>query len=92
MGGPAEREFGRLLRQLRLARGMTQQQLADASGCDRGYVGLLERGINSPSLNMLFRLAVALDLRPSRLLVEVEAAVEAEIRLPAEAPLDAAST
>jgi len=77
MGGLAEQTFGRLLRRLHLERKLTQQRLADLSGCDRGYVGLLERGVNSPSLSMLFQLAGALDLKPSSLLALVEAELDA---------------
>lgn len=73
MGGPAEQAFGALLRRLRRERGMSQEALAEASGCDRSYLSFLERGINSPSLSMVFQLARALETQPSRLLAEVEA-------------------
>lgn len=76
MGGPAERAFGRVLRQLRRAGGLSQERLAEVSGCDRSYISLLERGINSPSLSTLFRLARALDLTPSALLGLVEVAID----------------
>lgn len=78
MGGPAERAFGRLIRGLRRERGVSQEKLAELSGCDRSYLSFLERGINSPSLSMIFQLAAGLGIRPSQLLVSVEAAIEDE--------------
>jgi transcriptional regulator with XRE-family HTH domain len=51
---------------------MSQERLAEASGCDRSYLSFVERGINSPSLDMVFRLAKGLGLKPSALLARVE--------------------
>jgi transcriptional regulator with XRE-family HTH domain len=72
MGGPAEQAFGRLVRRLRKERGLSQEGLAEKSGCDRSYLSFLERGINSPSLSMVFQLAGALGMKPSVLLAAVE--------------------
>lgn len=77
MGGPAEQAFGRQLRRLRRERGLSQEGLAEASGCDRSYLSFLERGINSPSLSMVFQLASALGLKPSALLLAIEKDLEA---------------
>jgi XRE family transcriptional regulator, regulator of sulfur utilization len=70
--GPAERSFGRHLRDLRQQRGLTQEQLADLTGCDRGYLGLLERGTSSPTLTMLLLLAAALGVTAAELVTAVE--------------------
>jgi len=72
MGGPAEAAFGRSLKRLRQERGLSQERLSEMSGCDRSYISLLESGINSPSLSMIFQLATALKARPSVLLAEIE--------------------
>ena len=66
--------FGRVLRELRKARGLTQEQLAFAADVERNYVSLIERGLNQPALKVFFRLADALGCSPSELiyLVEVE--------------------
>lgn len=77
-GGPAEAAFGRLIQRLRKERGFSQERLAEVSGCDRSYLSFLERGINSPSLSMFMRIATALSLKPSELLAQVEAELEAE--------------
>ena len=67
--------FGRALRAVRDERGVSQEQLAFDAGYDRSYISLLENGHYSPSLIAVFRLAQALDIRPSALLARTEAAV-----------------
>ena len=55
--------FGQRLRELRVARNMTQRQLADACGSNSPFISNLERGVKVPSLTMVLRLAEALDCR-----------------------------
>ena len=65
-------EFGLVLRQLREQSGDSQDSFAHRTGYHRNYVGQLERGEKSPSLNALFNLAKAVGLRPSQLLELIE--------------------
>jgi transcriptional regulator with XRE-family HTH domain len=65
-----------VLRELRLARGLSQEKLAHACDRDRTYISLLERGRSSPSRQTLFRLAKALDSRPREIIKRVEVALE----------------
>lgn len=51
---------GRNVRQLRQAKGLTQEQLAFEAGLDLTYVGGIERGRRNPSLLVMARLAGAL--------------------------------
>ena len=53
--------FGERLRELRVARNLTQTELAERSGSNRPFISNLERGIKVPSLTMVLRLANALD-------------------------------
>jgi len=55
--------FGPHLRELRLARGLTQAELAERSRSNVIFISRLERGVTSPTLGMLLRLAEALDCR-----------------------------
>jgi transcriptional regulator with XRE-family HTH domain len=64
--------FGRVLRELRLERGLSQEQLALDAGIQRNYVSLLERGRNAATVTMIFKLAHVLDLPTSALLERVE--------------------
>jgi len=60
--------FGAHLRELRTARGLTQAQLAQNARTSTPFISQLERGVTTPTLGMLLRLAVALQCRPSDLM------------------------
>lgn len=62
-------QFGRRLKELRRAAGLTQEALADASDLNRTYVGSVERGERNVSLVNIHRLAAALNVPPEQLLV-----------------------
>lgn len=61
------RTFGRVLRAYRRSRGLTQEELAERADLDRTYPSLLERGLRSPSLLMVFQIAEALGIDPAEL-------------------------
>jgi transcriptional regulator with XRE-family HTH domain len=63
-----ERSFGRNLRQIRNARGYSQEALAFRAEVHRTEVSLLERGKRDPGVNMTLRLAGALGVGPGELL------------------------
>lgn len=62
-----EKQFGEKLRQLRLARGLSQEELAFGSGVHRTYLGGIERGKRNPSLKNLAAIAKALGVPLSQL-------------------------
>jgi transcriptional regulator with XRE-family HTH domain len=70
--------FGTVLREVRKERGLSQEDLGFESGYHRTFVSLLERGLKSPSLQTIFELARALDIRPSELLARVERTVRSQ--------------
>ena len=55
--------FGPHLRELRLARGLTQAELAERSRSNTIFISRLERGVTTPTLGMLLRLSEALACR-----------------------------
>lgn len=59
------------LRHFRGIRGLSQEELADRAHIDRTYVSALERGLYAVSIDVLERLAMALDIAPSELLRDV---------------------
>ena len=67
-----QQAFGEVLRRLRLAAGLSQEQLALNCGLDRTFISLLERGLRQPTLTTLFVLAETLQIRPSKLIASVE--------------------
>lgn len=64
--------FGRVLRTLRKERGLSQEELALEADLQRNYVSLIERGINQPTVTTIFKLALALKVRPSEVIARVE--------------------
>ena len=64
--------FGRVLKSLRLAANLSQEELAHRSNLHRTYVSQLERGLKSPSLKAVTALAEALDLKAYALVKAAE--------------------
>ena len=60
------REFGRVVRGIRVAIGLSQEDLADRARIHRTYIGGIERGERNPTLVMIHRLAEALGVPPGR--------------------------
>ena len=63
-------QLGRKIRDLRLRRGLTVQQLAEASKLSKGFISQVENDRTSPSLATLRDLAVALETSVAYLVVE----------------------
>jgi len=66
--------LGAAVRARRVDNEMSQEQLADASGLERSYVGRLERGGSQPTLLALLKLAKGLDCEVSVLVGQAEKA------------------
>jgi transcriptional regulator with XRE-family HTH domain len=64
--------FGKSLKSKRLSANLSQEQLGLKSGLSRPYISELEMGKKDPSLFTIFKLANALELKPSVLIDEVE--------------------
>ncbi len=73
--------FGKILRELRLEKGLSQEQLGFEADLRRTYVSILELGQQQPSLTTIFKLAKALNIKASYLLELVESRIE-ENQLP----------
>lgn len=74
---------------LRLTRGLTQQQLADAAGMKQPRIATIERDETNPTLETISRIAYALGVTASRLLAEPDEALLANARAAAEAEVAA---
>jgi len=55
-------QFGERLKQIRIERGMTQQDFAELLGMSVDFLSLIERGINAPSFEKLEVMAHRLDV------------------------------
>lgn len=70
--GSLSQEVGRVLRARRLAAGLSQEELADMAGLDRTYIGRLEAGKQSPTVDTLAKLARTLGVSCSEILLAAE--------------------
>ncbi|MFW8744979.1 helix-turn-helix domain-containing protein [Mesorhizobium japonicum] len=68
MEGDLQRTLGRNLRQYRLERSLSQEQLAEVLGVHRTYMGGVERGERNLTLKSVERIAAALSTSPLDLL------------------------
>ena len=64
--------FGKVLRELRLNKGLSQEQLGFEADLRRTYVSILELGQQQPSLTTLLKLANALNIKASQLMALLE--------------------
>ena len=72
VSGP-EKAFGQALREIRQKRELSQEQLGFDSGLDRTYISLVERGIRSPTIRTVVKLAEVLNVTPSEMVRRMEA-------------------
>jgi transcriptional regulator with XRE-family HTH domain len=81
MGKPIEqmdirRAFSTTVRRLRARKGLAQEALAYAADVDRGYMGALERGRSTPTLDIVFRLLPHLEVDFVQFAVEFQASLK----------------
>lgn len=54
---------------------MSQEQLAEAAGLDRSFISLVERGIQSPNIVILLKIAEVLKVPAADLIAKMEMAM-----------------
>ena len=64
--------LGLRIKELRVARAITQEELADRTGFFRTYMSRLETGAANPTFDALLVLAAALDVAPAALFEQPE--------------------
>jgi transcriptional regulator with XRE-family HTH domain len=64
--------LGHAIRQLRVAAGLSQEELSLKSGVHRNYIGGVERGERRPTVTTVARLAEALGVHASDVLIAAE--------------------
>ena len=72
--------LGLRIKELRAARGMTQEQLADHAGFFRTYMSRVETGAANPTFDALLVLATALHVPPAALFEPPEGANPISVR------------
>ena len=69
---------GRIIRELREQRGLTQEVLSGLAGLSRSHLAEIETGHTNANVETLWRLSEALGMRMSALIRMVEQAIEGE--------------
>ena len=64
--------IGQTVRELRLRKGLSQEQLADDIDSHQVYISEIERGLKEPSLSFLMKLSNLMGMSLSDLIVLVE--------------------
>lgn len=66
--------ISQIILRLRKEADLSQEKLAEKAGVHRTYISQLERGIKSPTLPILFKLAEGLNRKPSDIVSLIEEA------------------
>lgn len=68
--------IGGVIRRYRKERHMSQELLSGLAGLDRTHYSKIERGLRSPTIETLFRIATALEVPPHVIIETIEQEVE----------------
>ena len=68
--------IGRVIQELRMSKGLSQEVLSGLAGLDRTHYSKIERGLRSPTIETLFKIAGALEMQPHEIMTEIEQALK----------------
>lgn len=69
---------GHVIQECRQNRGLSQEVLSGLATLDRSHYSKIERGLRSPTIDTLFKIARALDMAPHELVIKIEEAIDTE--------------
>lgn len=64
--------IGLVIQKMRKEKGLTQEVLSGLAGLDRTHYSKIERGLRSPTIETLFKIAQALNVSPHEIVMEIE--------------------
>ena len=64
--------IGKVIRKKREQKGMTQELLSGLAGIARTHLTMIENGSKQPNFETIWKIALALNLKPSELVAEIE--------------------
>ncbi len=67
---------GGVIQRIRERRSRSQELVSGLAGIGRTHLSAIERGQRRPTMETFFKIAEALDMRPSALLAEIELEME----------------
>ena len=65
--------LGQRIRNYRTAKGLSQEKLAELSGCHPAYIGQIERGEKNATIESIEKISSALDVSLSKLFEKLDA-------------------
>jgi transcriptional regulator with XRE-family HTH domain len=65
-------KFGKVIKQLRSDRGLSQEELADRAGVHRTYIGMIERAEKNITIENSYKLSKALKVPLSSIFLKIE--------------------
>lgn len=68
--------IGKVIRSIRLKRGLSQDVVSGLAGIARTHLTMIENGSKQPNFETIWKLALALDMRPSELVERIEEEIE----------------
>jgi len=71
----AEEIFGRIIREERKAKKISQEKLSKLTGLDRTFISLIENGKRNPTLATILKISAALEISPSEIFLKFESQV-----------------
>lgn len=74
------RAVGAAIRRLRKDRGLSQEVLSGLAGIARTHLTMIESGTKQANFETLWRIAGALNMRPSEMVAQIEAQVEMDMK------------
>ena len=66
---------GRTICKLREEKGLSQEVLSGLAGMARSHLSMIETGVKQPNFETLWKIALALDMKPSELVEKIEATI-----------------
>ena len=76
--------LGQRIRNYRTAKGLSQEKLAELSGCHPTYIGQIERGEKNATLESIEKIASALDVSLSKLFEKLGGGADVTRDIPLE--------
>ncbi|KAB0530716.1 helix-turn-helix transcriptional regulator [Xanthomonas citri pv. glycines] len=70
--------FGKAVRAARVARQISQEELATRAGIERSHMGKIERGQHMPTLALILRVSIALNDSAANLMTATESILYAD--------------
>lgn len=67
--GNLQKKFGKKIRQLRKAKGLTQERLAEKARLEPTYIGAVERGERNLTIDNIEKIAKGLNMKPYKFFI-----------------------